>query len=109
MNTQRFDAVVRRLGGLHSRRAVVVAALGGVLGVVGLSGPAHEQTAAAPSCRGVGSSCEGNQQCCAGLVCLVSGPGNPRRCTPAPTATRTWTPTPTTTPTTTLSTPTPIP
>jgi hypothetical protein len=34
------------------------------------------------ACRGEGHPCEGNQQCCDDLVCIVSGPGNAERCTP---------------------------
>jgi hypothetical protein len=66
------------------------------------------QSRAQPGCRGEGKSCEGNQQCCAGLACLVTGPGNTRRCarpqatnTPTNTPTPTDTPTPTNTPTNT--------
>jgi hypothetical protein len=39
---------------------------------------------ATPSCRGAGHPCEGNQTCCDGLVCVVSGPGAAHRCTPCP-------------------------
>ena len=35
---------------------------------------------AKPKCRGVGHPCEGNQVCCPGLVCRVTGPGNAERC-----------------------------
>jgi hypothetical protein len=34
------------------------------------------------ACRGEGHPCEGNQQCCEDLVCIVSGPGQAERCTP---------------------------
>jgi hypothetical protein len=33
-----------------------------------------------PRCRGEGKPCEGNRECCAGLVCRVTGPGAGRRC-----------------------------
>jgi hypothetical protein len=61
------------------------------------------QSRAQPGCRGEGKSCEGNQQCCAGLACRATGPGSTRRCarpqaTTTPTATNTPVP-PTNTPT----------
>jgi len=34
----------------------------------------------ASSCRDVGHPCEGNQECCAGLACVASGPGAALRC-----------------------------
>ena len=37
-----------------------------------------------PKCREAGHPCEGNQQCCDGLVCIVSGPGKARRCAACP-------------------------
>jgi hypothetical protein len=33
-------------------------------------------------CRDAGHPCEGNQQCCANLICVVSGLGAASRCTP---------------------------
>lgn len=33
-----------------------------------------------PACRDVGHPCMGNQECCSGLQCLPSGPGNALRC-----------------------------
>ena len=33
-----------------------------------------------PGCRRIGHPCEGNQECCPGLVCRVTGPGNAERC-----------------------------
>jgi hypothetical protein len=42
---------------------------------------------AAPSCREAGHPCEGDQTCCDQLVCVVSGPGNARRCTSCPAGT----------------------
>jgi hypothetical protein len=76
---------------------------GGGLIVLPLIG--GQSRAARSGCRGEGNPCEGNQQCCAGLACLVTGPGNTRRCarpqatnTPGPTATATDTPTNTPTP-----------
>jgi hypothetical protein len=111
MDGDRIDAIARRLAGLRSRRAVLAAAVGGVLATAGLAGSGGDRTTAAPGCRPAGSPCEGNQQCCAGLVCAATGPGAPRRCTPAPTATVTRTPTPrptaTTTPVPPTTTPTP--
>jgi hypothetical protein len=34
----------------------------------------------ASGCRDVGHPCEGNQECCAGLACVASGPGAALRC-----------------------------
>jgi hypothetical protein len=65
---------------------------GGGLIVLPLIG---EQSRAQPGCRGEDQSCEGNQSCCAGLACRVTGQGKARRCA-RPQATNT--PTPTNTP-----------
>ncbi len=43
-----------------------------------------EVAAATGDCRGEGHPCEGNQTCCDGLVCKVSGPGAAERCTACP-------------------------
>jgi hypothetical protein len=40
------------------------------------------EAAKAPACRPAGHPCEGNQACCAGLICIASGPGAAVRCTP---------------------------
>jgi hypothetical protein len=107
MDGERFDAVARALAAPQHRRRVLralwmAAGVGSLAAVFGApagrpSGPA----AAAPGCRPAGSPCEGNSQCCAGLVCRTTGPGTSRRCMAAPTATPTRTPTntPTNTPT----------
>ena len=68
MDAERFDKLAKAVG---NRRALVVALLGGVL-------PAGAH--AKPKCRDVGHPCEGNQTCCAGLECRVTGPGNAERC-----------------------------
>jgi hypothetical protein len=43
--------------------------------------PAPDEAARAKACRQVGHPCEGNQVCCAGLICVASGPGAAVRCT----------------------------
>ena len=63
MDSHRFDALTRRLGGAASRRGVIKsAAVGGVaamLAVVGLGG-----AEAAPTCREPGNICRKDSQCC---------------------------------------------
>ena len=92
----RWDAIARFIRSEATRRVV----LRGLIGAGGAALLADLlQTEAAPplqpGCRGAGKTCEGNQQCCAGLVCTVTAQGNSRRCAEAPTRT----PTPTNTPT----------
>ncbi len=64
-------------GKVTRRRALGMlagAAAGAVVGVRGAQ--------AQPGCRREGHPCEGNQVCCPGLVCRVTGPGNAERCAP---------------------------
>lgn len=81
MESHRFDNLARSYA--TSRRGFVKtlagAAFGGLLG-----GRLDHGAAAAPACRGAGHPCEGNQICCAGLICVASGPGAALRCTPCP-------------------------
>ncbi len=98
MDSARLDALARLVTHAPSRRQtlrLLAVGAGGLLATRGGSG-ANAQ----PGCRGAGNPCEGNQQCCAGLVCAASGPGTSRRCTLPPTRTPTppLTPTPTPTP-----------
>ena len=83
MEGKRFDQFVKLLGtGGVPRRAVLKRAAGGVLaGLLALRG---SRAAAQPGCRQEGHPCEGNQECCPGLVCRVTGPGNATRCAPPP-------------------------
>jgi hypothetical protein len=46
------------------------------------NGSANDGTQADGKCRQAGHPCEGNQRCCGGLICVVSGPGQAERCTP---------------------------
>lgn len=71
-----------------SRRRVARLLLGWLGGALAL-GRAGRQTRAQPGCRADGHPCEGNQQCCAGLVCRVGEPGNKRQCAGPPTPTPT--------------------
>jgi hypothetical protein len=105
MEPERFDTVAKALGAGTSRRRVAGLAAGWLAtgiatGLAALALAPGAPSGAQPGCRGAGNPCEGNQQCCAGLVCTVIGQGNARRCMAAPTRT----PTPTSTPT-----PTPVP
>src|SRR3712207_5456637 len=63
-------------GNVTRRRALGMlagAAAGAVVGVRGAQ--------AQPGCRREGHPCEGNQECCPGLVCVeAAGPGQAARC-----------------------------
>jgi hypothetical protein len=80
MDADRFDTVTKVVGRGATRRRVVRGVLGSVLagGAVTLTGRGPVQ--AVPACLGAGHPCQGNQECCPGLVCRVTGPGNVKRC-----------------------------
>jgi len=102
MDPTKFDAFAKRLAAGGVSRRGVLRGLGGAL-LAGLGGAGA--AGADPACRGEGHPCEGNQDCCAGLVCAASGPGAALRCTaPIPTTTTTAAPTTTTTTSTTSTT-----
>jgi hypothetical protein len=71
MDSQRFDALTRWLGGC-SRRQVLSALAAGLLGHV-LNGPGAEEAAAA--CKGFNAKCKRSGNCCAdaGLRCVKVG------------------------------------
>jgi hypothetical protein len=79
VDDKRFDEFVKQVSaGREARRTFVKRALGGALaGFVALRGG---RAGAQPGCREEGHPCEGNQECCAGLECRVTGPGNAERC-----------------------------
>jgi len=98
MDGHRFDAVVRGFGGATSRRQVLSrllsGAAGGALSMVGLERAIAQDdddddddnrnngnNRQARQCRAEGDPCEGNQQCCKGLVCAQTGQGTAMRCT----------------------------
>lgn len=104
MDGPRFDKLTKTLAQGVSRRQVLKALTGVLAGSVichdggalcardaqccsGSCGADH-RCAGDPACRGEGHPCEGNQTCCAGLVCRASGPGKALRwttpCTPPP-------------------------
>jgi hypothetical protein len=83
-----FDAI-RKTSHSAARRRLVVRVLAGWLGggLVALTAGSGKRSSAQtiptevkPPCRGEGTPCEGNLECCAGLVCRVTGPGAARRC-----------------------------
>ena len=99
MDGQRFDSILRALAVGVSRRRVLVRLAGAVAGSplallgaerAGAQGKPGEggkdkdkdkdKPGGGPSCREAGHPCEGNQVCCPGLECRVTGPGNAERC-----------------------------
>jgi hypothetical protein len=80
MDDSRFDALARALARPRTRRSVLAGVTALAAGVL----VRRADGGAAPECRSEGHPCEGNQTCCDGLVCAVSGPGNVARCTPCP-------------------------
>jgi hypothetical protein len=95
MDSDRFDAMSKAAGRGTHRRKVLLGLLGGALLGGAIVAPESPPVRAQPGCRRAGSTCEGNQECCPGLECRVTGPGNSRRCSSPPTRTPTPTPTPT--------------
>lgn len=88
MDSARFDDLSRFLGTRHHRRALGGLLGGTLLGLLHLSTGAKRRTSrrtktAAKTCRDVGHPCEGNQTCCEGLRCTVTGPGAAKRCAAA--------------------------
>jgi hypothetical protein len=93
MDFTSFAAVLKTSRSAASRRRVV-RVLAGLLwggGLVALTAGSSKRSSAqttiptptptvTPHCRGEGKPCEGNRECCAGLVCRVTGPGAARRC-----------------------------
>ena len=62
-------------GTMSRRRALGVFAGAAAATLVGA-----KTAKAVPACREAGHPCEGNQECCEGLECRVTGPGNAERC-----------------------------
>jgi hypothetical protein len=62
-------------GTMSRRRALGVFAGAAAATLVGA-----KTAKAQPGCRQEGHPCEGNQECCPGLECRVTGPGNAERC-----------------------------
>src|SRR5690242_9079633 len=68
MDPTRFDALTKRWATRGaSRRGLLRGLGGGLLAALGGAGAAG----ADPACREEGHPCEGDQQCCAGLVCAA--------------------------------------
>src|SRR4051812_23694493 len=107
MEEQRFDTLTKVLGSSKTRRrvqlGVLVGAVTGTLAQLDAEAKRKRHTAkhehrhkhrqdsqrkkrqietAKKDCRPAGRPCEGNQACCDGLVCAVSGPGSAQRCIP---------------------------
>jgi hypothetical protein len=77
VDAQKFDTIAKAPADGTSRRRLLRGAgrlLGGLLVVRGGA------ALAVPSCREEGHPCEGNEKCCPGLDCRVTGPGNAERC-----------------------------
>src|SRR5829696_8682449 len=125
MEHDHFDRIARAMAAGGSRRSMLRRAAGSAmttpLGLFGISAAAaqgnsnknkdkdkgkekdkgnqgiqgDEGAPGASGCRGEGHPCEGNQVCCAGLVCPdekgTTPPENARRCTKAQTAVTTRT------------------
>ena len=81
MDDHRFDEITRSLTSGASRRGILkrVGAL-----AAGLLATRGHDALAQPGCRQEGHPCEGNQECCPGLECRVTGPGNAERCAVPP-------------------------
>ena len=83
MDQDRFDALTRQLATASTRRRflslLASAAAASAFAVLGV-----DRTAARP-CRDAGHACEGTQECCAGFMCVTTGPGSAKRCVVAPT------------------------
>ena len=81
MDAHRFDELTKAAG-TSRRRALKLLGAGMGAGLLALGrrdGYArHESTHY--GCRPAGQPCEGNQECCPGLECRVTGPGGPVRC-----------------------------
>src|SRR5438128_2120997 len=76
-----IDSVARALAGGASRREAVRKIGGGLVAVAAASLLGSETARAKPSCRDEAHPCEGNQECCEGLVCTpAAGPGSAKRC-----------------------------
>src|SRR4051812_7597562 len=101
-DSDRFDELAKALASGASRQQALKAFAASLVGAAfGLRGSTAQ---AEPACREAGHPCEGNQECCPGLVCVeAAGPGSAKRCQPAPTTTTTTTAAPTTTTTTTAA------
>ena len=95
MEHKTFEELAKLVASGVPRRTVLKRAVGGAL--AGLFALRGGQTLAQPGCRQEGHPCEGNQECCPGLVCRVTGPGNAERCARPPKTTTTKKPNKTTT------------
>jgi hypothetical protein len=81
MHGRQFDEILKILATSKSRRCVLRGTGGGLLAGMGLRAGSVD---AVPSCREEGHPCQGNGECCPGLVCRVTGPGIAKRCAAPP-------------------------
>lgn len=65
MDSQRFDALARRVAATRSRRGIIGAAAGGALAALGLR-QAAAQDVGALDCTGPRQTCDNSAQCCGG-------------------------------------------
>jgi hypothetical protein len=84
MDSGRFDALTKVVGRGTNRRTVLRGLLGSALAGGAIMRTGSGTVQAVPRCREACHPCEGNQDCCAGLVCRVIGLGNSRRCARPP-------------------------
>ena len=86
MDSDKFDKLAKALTNDTTRRGVLGGLAGILASVVGAGSTEARKRAQGgkgakqKKCRNEGHPCEGNQECCAGLVCRVTGPGNAERC-----------------------------
>lgn len=75
MDTQRFDALTRRVGRAASRRQVLSAMLAGAVAHLG-------PRSGAAACKGYNAKCKNNGSCCgdAGLRCAKQGKNGKKHC-----------------------------
>jgi hypothetical protein len=88
MDGEKFDKIAKVLSNDTTRRGVLGGLAGILASVVGTSSTEARKRAQGgkkgggkpDKCRKEGHPCEGNQKCCPGLKCRVTGPGNAERC-----------------------------
>ena len=93
VDDREFEELTKAMADGQSRRRIVkilgAGVLSGLAGLFGSEASAKKRAKGAqPGCRREGHPCEGNQECCPGLECRVTGPGNAERCAKPTTTTK---------------------